>query len=388
MRTHTADDVVRTAFVRRFERAPAHVARAPGRLELLGNHTDYNEGLVLAAAIDRELAIATAPRADRLVRIASLALNEEVTLDPRGASPAAVPLWARYVVGVLVQLLARGIPVPGFDALVTSDLPPGAGLSSSAALEVATALSVRALAPFRLSPGDVADLDDAERWALARFCREAEREFVGVPCGLLDQVAVLFGRCDTALLLDCRAPSVEVLPLPDTALVVCDSGERHELADSGYAEIARACRTAATTLEVTSLRDADRERLATAKRRLTARERNCARHVVDEIARVATAATALRQGDLRTLGRCMTESHASSRRLLRNSTPVLDELVRLATDSGCLGSRLTGGGFGGSTVSLVAADEAPGFLLALAERTRAAGLQIAPRRFLPAAGAG
>ena len=156
MRTHTAEHVVRAAFAQRFERPPVHVARAPGRLELLGNHTDYNDGLVLAAAIDRELAIAIAPRTDRLVRIASLALNEEVTLDPRGVSPAAVPLWARYVVGVLAQLVARRITVPGFDALVTSDLPPGAGLSSSAALEVATALAVRALAPFRLSRGDAA----------------------------------------------------------------------------------------------------------------------------------------------------------------------------------------------------------------------------------------
>jgi galactokinase len=387
MRTHTADDVVRAAFARRFDRAPVHVARAPGRLELLGNHTDYNDGLVLAVAVDRELAIAVAPRGDRLVRIVSLALNEEVSLDPRGASPAAVPLWARYVVGVLAQLVTRGVTVPGFDALVTSDLPPGAGLSSSAALEVATALAVRGLAPYRLSPGGSHVLDDAERWALAALCRAAEREFVGVPCGLLDQVAVLFGRTEAALLLDCRAPSVQTVPLRDAALVVCDSGERHELADSGYAAIVDACRTAATTLRLPSLRDADLQGLAAAKRKLPARARDCARHVVEENARVATAATALGAGDLATVGRCMTESHASSRRLLRNSTPVLDELVRLALDCGALGARLTGGGFGGSTVSLVAADAAPAFLLALAERTRAAGLHIAPRRFLPAAGA-
>jgi galactokinase len=378
----------RAAFAERMGRAPRHVVRAPGRIELLGNHTDYNEGLVLSAAIDRDLALAVAPRDDGLVRIASSDQPDEALFAPAPESFAGLAPWAQYPAAVLLKLRERGVDVPGFDGLVASDVPVGSGLSSSAALEVATALAVRALRPYRLADG-AGELDEAERWQLAHLCRAAERDLVGVPCGLLDQVSVLFGAPEAALLIDCRAPSVERLPFRDVGLVVADSGKRHELTAGHYGEIAAACASAARALGVRALRDATPGDLLRDADRLSARDADCARHVVTEIERVARGAGALRAADLTTFGRLMAESHASSRDLLRNSTPELDLLVALALAlPGCLGARLTGGGFGGATVSLTHAERAETLALELAEHFRARSARaIATWRLRPAAGA-
>jgi galactokinase len=353
----TAHTRATDAFSERFGRSPEHLAHAPGRIELLGNHTDYNDGLVLSAAIDRTLVIAAARRPDGRIRLHSLEQDEAVTFDADAPDTARLASWARYPAGVIALLGRRGVAVPGFDAVIASDVPIGAGLSSSAAVEVATALAVRALSPFRLAGGAPAPLDDPERWQLAALCRAAEHEFAGVPVGLLDQVSVLFGARDHALLLDCRAPSVERLPLRGAALVVCDSGDRHALDDGRYAEIRDACVAAARHFGVAALRDVPEARLARMPGALGAREQACARHVVEEIARVARAADALRGDDLPAFGRLMVASHASSRTLLGNSTPALDLLVELALAMpGCLGARLTGGGFGGATVTLARPD--------------------------------
>jgi galactokinase len=365
------------------------VARAPGRVEILGNHTDYNEGLVLSAAIDRDLVMAVASRDDTQIRLVSTEEGSEVVLGVRNLQPDGLVPWARYVAGVLAKLTERGIGIPGFDAVIASDVPSGAGLSSSAALEVATALAVRALQPFRLADDRGAVLDAAERWQLAALCWAAERDLLGVPCGLLDQVSVLFGTANTVLLLDCRTPSVDTLALRGVAFVVADSGERHALTDGAYAALAALCASAARGLSVRALRDvppADVERLPPD---LGSAETGCVRHVVAENDRVARAAAALRVGDLRTVGRLMMESHASSREFLRNSTPDLDLLVELATaDAACFGARLTGGGFGGSTVSLVAGAVAGDFARRLAVRfEQRTGRPIVTRCLYPGVGA-
>jgi galactokinase len=380
----------REAFTRRFGRPPLHVTRAPGRVEILGNHTDYNEGLVLSAAIDRDLAIAIAGREDTQIRIASVEEGSEVVLSAGNVCADGIVPWARYVAGVLAKLAARGVGLPGFDAAIASDVPSGGGLSSSAALEVATALAVRAVQPFRLADDRGAMLDDAERWQLATLCRSAEQEIVGVPCGLLDHVSVLFGAPNALLYLDCRVPSVDTLRLGGATFVLADSGVRHALTDGAYTALAALCANAARTLGVRALRDvapAEIERLPPA---LAAAEAGCVRHVVAENARVAQAAAAVRAGDLRTVGRLMTESHASSRDLLRNSTPELDLLVELATaEPACFGARLTGGGFGGSTVSLVAGAVAEDFARRLAVRfEQRTGRPIVARCLGPGAGAG
>jgi galactokinase len=371
------------AFERRFGRAPACVVETPGRVELLGNHTDYNEGLVLGAAIDRSLAVAAAPRPDALLRFRSLEEDDEAVVDPAAWDPAAVAAWVRYPTGVVAALRARGARVPGFDAVVASDVPVGAGLGSSAALEVATALAIRAL------DGSARKFDDAERWALAHLCRAAERDWAGVPCGLLDQATVLFGRAERAVLLDCRVPSIAHVPLGDAVLVVCDSGERHALVQGRYAGIAAACAAATRALGVAALRDASPEDVARCAAAMDARAAACARHVVDEIARVARAAEALRANDLGAFGRLMTDSHASSRTLLGNSTPGLDALVDAALAvPGCLGARLTGGGFGGAIVALADAGSGEALCAALPASVRArTGRAVAAWALRPAAGA-
>jgi galactokinase len=380
----------REGFTRRFGRPPAHVLRAPGRVELLGNHTDYNDGLVLSAAIDRDLAMAVGPRLDAEVRLVSADEGAEIQLDVRQLAPEALFPWARYPAGVLTALAARGIGIPGFDALIESDVPSGAGLGSSAALEAVTALAVRALQPFRLADDRGAALDDAERWRLAHLLRAAEFDFVGVPCGILDQASVLFGASDTVLLIDCRVPSVQGLGVRKVAFVLADSGEPHSLASAPYAALRDACTLAARKLSVPALRDVAPGDLASLPDTLDDLEARCVRHVVAENERVAQAAKALRAGDLRTVGRLMTESHASSRDLLQNSTLDLDLLVELATaDPACFGARLTGGGFGGVTVSLVASEVAEGFAERLATQfDKRTGRLLGTACVLPAAAAG
>jgi galactokinase len=320
---------------------PTFHAFAPGRVELLGNHTDYNAGVVLSAAIQMGIRAEGSVRDDRRITLGSEGIEGEATaelaggLKPRGA-------WDDYPLGVVEMLRQAGAPVGGFDARFTADLPLGAGLSSSAALEVATAVLVTRMFPFAVSPLD-----------LAKICRRAENEFVGVSCGLLDQVSSIFGRRDHVVFLDCRAESVEPVPLPSSlGLLIVHSGVKHALTGGEYNERRDQCFEAARRMGVSALRDVTSGQLAAAD--LPALVKRRAAHITGENERVFLALDALRAGDGDRFGKLMTASHRSSMENFENSTPELDALVGIATrQPGCHGARLTGGGFGGAIVALV-----------------------------------
>ncbi len=385
-----------------FGHAPAHVVRAPGRLELLGNHTDYNNGLVLSLAIDKYIQIAVAPRADGKIELISSAFPgpEVFWLDRLAKNPAAP--WADYVKGVLEQLRKRGAHFSGFNAAIHGTIPPGAGLSSSAALEIATALAVRQLFPFSLtetglgappkrdSRGNLPPLASAERLTLARLCRAAENDYVGVRSGLLDQISSLFGRAGQVMEIDFQSLAVEFAPMTGEAVIVCDSGVKRALVSGAYNELREQCEGAARALGVPSLRAVDPARLAANKAKLTARQYECAYHVTGEIQRVILGVRALREDDHRLFGELMFRSHESSRDFMKNSAPELDLLVEIArAHPACLGARLTGGGFGGATINLVAYHQAEDFMAAIAREYHArSGRELKPMVCQIADGAG
>lgn len=343
------------------------LVRAPGRLELLGNHTDYNEGLVLALAVDKYLHIASSPRSDGRIEIVTSAFpgREKFPFDRLKKNPAAP--WADYVKGVLDQLRRRGVHFGGFNAAIHSSVPVGAGLSSSAALLVATALTIRQLHPFRLlggrrttpperdAKGNLPPFTAAERLELAKLCLAAETQFVGLQCGLLDQISSLFGKAYHAMEIDCREHTVRHAPfVGEFAIVVCQSGVPHELAAGEYNQRRALCDSATKKLQAKALRSVEPRYLSANKSSLTEREHQCAYHVVGEIQRVIFGERALRAGDFAQFGQFMFQSHESSRDFFKNSCPELDLLVELArAQPGCLGARLTGGGFGGATINLV-----------------------------------
>jgi galactokinase len=326
-------------------------ARAPGRVELLGNHTDYNEGVVLAAAINHAvIARGAATEAGRIVLASALAAQPvDVSLTDFAPLTGAAA-WANYALGVVACLQQDGFALRGFRMSIESDVPAGAGLSSSAALEVATACLLKKL--FAL---------DLEPLALAKLCRRAENDFVGVQCGLLDQATSVFGKRGQAVYLDCRSEAVENIPLPlDTSLLVYDGGVEHRLTGGEYNERREQCFAAARALGVKALRDVDSAQLAAARATLDPIVYRRALHIVGEDERVFAGIDCLRKGDGATFGSLMFASHESSRVNFENSTPELDTLVELARAiPGVLGSRLTGGGFGGATVSLVESAAAP-----------------------------
>jgi galactokinase len=280
------------------------------------------------------------------------------------------------VKGVLLELRRKGVHFSGFSAAIDSSIPLGAGMSSSAALEVATALVVRELYPYALNEYGAADLPPPrdrrgrlpalglkERLPLARICQAAENRFVGVQCGLLDQISSLCAKAHHVLSIDCRFQTVAHAPLIGEAMVVCNSGVKHELVAGEYNALREHCESAARALRAKSLRSVEMSYLKANKEKLSAREYECAYHVVGEIQRVVYAERALREDDHRQFGEFMFQSHESSRDFLRNSCPELDRLVALARrHRACLGSRLTGGGFGGATISMVAYHEVESFI--------------------------
>jgi galactokinase len=358
---------LRDFFRRHFHRAPSVVVRAPGRLELLGNHTDYNQGLVLSLAVDKYIQIAASPREDGLIELVSSAFPaaEKISVNDLRKNPERP--WADYVKGVLLELQKVGIHFSGFSAAIHGTLPMGAGMSSSAALEVATALTIKRLFPFSLGGGAVerptgrgpnpseARMSAGEKLALARVCLAAENRFVGVNCGILDQISSLFGRASHAILIDCQNLAVDLVPLADgVSIVICQSGVKHQLVAGEYNELRRRCEAAASAMGLPSLRRADMDMLESWRARLPARDYACARHIIGEIQRVARGETALRAGDFQQFGQYMFQSHESSRDFFGNSAPELDLLVETAREHpACLGARLTGGGFGGATINLV-----------------------------------
>ena len=307
---------------------------APGRLELLGNHTDYNDGLVMSLAVDKYIIMASSPRTDGKVELVTSAFpgREIFSVNEFKKNPAAP--WANYVKGVLEQLHRRGVHFSGFSAAIHGTIPIGAGMSSSAALEVATALTVRKLFPFSLSNnslkappqrdknGELPPTPQPERLELAKLCRAAENQFVGVNCGILDQISSLFGKAWNVIDIDCDSLAVDHSPMPGEAIIVCNSGVKHELVGGEYNELPpelRECRQKARR-QIPSQRGRERRR---GEQSETFSARICLRapHVTTEIARVVAGARALRDDDHLQFGQYMFQSHESSRDYLARTAP-------------------------------------------------------------------
>jgi galactokinase len=331
----------------------AGVYAAPGRVNLMGDHTDYNDGFVLPMAIDRWCVVGLERATDGAVRASSseaagkVAVPADGSRDPRRVEPA----WGRFVAGVVRALVARGAEIPGARLRLSSSVPLGSGLSSSSAFAVALTLALADVARFSV------DGVGAARLALA-----AEVEATDVPGGLMDQLAAIFGRRDHALLIDCRGPVIEPVPIAgDVAVLVVHSGLPRRLADSSYAARRAECEAVAARLGVRALRDATPDQVADEPR---------ARHVVAENARVHDTAAALSAGDLDALGALFLASHASLRDDYRVSTRELDVLVDALVESGAAGARLTGAGFGGCVVAVSARNDADRVLERAIERYR------------------
>ena len=326
-------------------RAPEIIARAPGRIEFIGNHTDYNGGTVLGAAIDRGVWVALARRADGQRRFASDQRGEIVAVSADKLEKlSGARSWVNYPLGVLAALPEFGLRAPaGFDYLAMSDLPSGAGLSSSAAIELASGLA------FLEAVGE-----RPARETLVKVGRHAENHFVGVPCGILDQGVSGFGRKDHLVFIDCRGPRFDTVPVPAGAhFWIFNTHTQHALIDGLYAARHRECRAAAQALGVAQLVDVPLAALVDAEKKLDPVACKRARHIVEEIARVDAAVVALRAGDLAAVGKLLTASHRSSQQLFENSTAELDFLVdALVTTPHVFGARLTGGGFGGAVMAL------------------------------------
>jgi len=333
-----------------FGRPPAGAARAPGRVNLIGEHTDYNDGFVLPIAIERSATATWAPRSDRTLRVHSGRFGETASVDLDGPVRPRPGHWSNYVVGVAVELAAAGVPPAGADVRIDSDVPPGGGLSSSAAIEVAAALALMAAAG---RPGAIDGRD------LALLCQRAENDFAGAPCGIMDQSIAVMARAGHALLLDCRDGQTRHVPFDDRAgvLLVADTQVRHDIGEGGYPLRRKQCRAAAEALGVAALRDATMASADAAG--LTGDPRKRARHVVGEIARTLEAVEALSAGDYGRFGELMFASHASLRDDFEVSCAELDAIVDAAAGcDGVIGARMTGGGFGGCAIALVEAGAA------------------------------
>jgi galactokinase len=344
-----------SAFKTQFRNQPTHIFRAPGRVNLLGEHIDYNGGPVLPAAIDRAVYLAAAENTSGIVQLYAIDIGQEISfsLDKFESKQDLVgntlPGWALYPAGVAWALKQAGLEIAGIQAVYTSDVPIGAGLSSSAAVEIVFAITWQAFGDWVV-----------DRMTLARLCQRAENEFVGVSSGLMDQFASAHGVADHALYFDTRSLEWEAVPLPQgTVLVVADSGVRRSLTSSAYNERRASCEQAVNLLrqelpKIYSLRDVSPAEYEQWRHLLPHTIRMRAEHVIMEIERVFSAVSALRAGDQETFGSLMYTGHASLRDLYQVSTPELDALVEIASQiPGCIGARLTGAGFGGCTINLV-----------------------------------
>ncbi len=355
-------------FARRFGQTPEIVVRAPGRVNLIGEHTDYNDGFVLPAAIDRNVLLAAARRNDDRVHLLAVDLNSEDEFLLSAAERIEERLWSNYHRGVAFMLQAHGYPLIGANVAFSSNVPIGAGLSSSAAVETAIAFGLLTLAD-----------QEMNRPQMALACQQAEHEYAGVPCGIMDQFISALGRTNHVLLIDCRDLSYQHVPVPTAArIVVADTGVRRALAGSEYRVRRRQCEEAVRLLQpvlpgIRALRDVSVEDLGRHGHLLPEVVRRRARHVVSENQRVLDTVAALERGDLPYVGQLLVESHRSLRDDYEVSSPELDAMVEAAMAvPGCFGSRLTGAGFGGCTVSLVANGAVDDFVryLSLAYRER------------------
>lgn len=331
-----------------FGDAPAQLAFAPGRIEFIGNHTDYNGGLVMGAAVAEGITVAAAKREDRKIHLiceqGQLVEADLDQLEPKEGEAS----WTNYPVGVTKALLESGMPMPcGYNLAVVSDLPIGAGMSSSAAIELATAYVLAALFGF-----------DSDQAGFARIGRKAENEFVGMPCGILDQGVSAFGEADHLVRIDCATETFSTIPMPEgTHFWIFNSNKKHALVDSAYADRFKECHEALAQLqsrypEAKTLSDISPEQLEIARKDLDELLYRRAAHIVGENARVRAVETALTEGDLLAVGTALKDSHESSRVNFENSIPELDFLVQaLSQDPNVYGARLTGGGFGGAVMA-------------------------------------
>ncbi len=334
-------------FNRCYGRPPARIARAPGRVNLIGEHTDYNDGFVLPMALGCATYVAAAPRADRQVNIiaADMAWQSSSFALDAPISPAPDAPWSNYVRGMAAGLLAHGVPLRGADLMIMGDVPQGAGLSSSASLEMAAGYAL-----VRLAGGDV------DRTTLARIGQQAEHDFAGCNCGVMDQLVSARGVAGHALHIDCRSLDARAVPLPADAIVlIVHSGQTRGLVDGDYNTRRAQCQAAAAHYRVPALRDLDGATLDADRAGLDALSYRRARHVVTENARTLEAADCLTRNDMPRLGALMAASHASMRDDFEITTPVIDGLVGLLQSAiGAQGgARMTGGGFGGAVVAIM-----------------------------------
>lgn len=367
-----------SAFQELFGHKAEVLAEAPGRVNLIGEHIDYSEGFVLPFAIADRTFAAIARNDDGLVRIASQQRKNRIfTIDIKDVKPGSAGDWEKYVLGVIWTLNISS----GVDILVDGHVPSGAGLSSSAALECSVAVGLNAL--FSLGKS----LED-----LARATQKAENDYVGMPCGIMDQSVSLMGREGSALLLDCRDLSTESVPFDVASqgleLLIIDTQAHHALVDGGYAERRASCESVAAKFDIPSMRHLTMHTLNARKSEITEVEYIRARHAVTEIVRVKDAVAALKASDFTTLGRLINESHISLRDDYTVSCPELDAAVDASLEAGALGSRMVGGGFGGSAIALIKADQIDSVKEAIKKSYAAKGFK-APRFFtsLPSAGA-
>lgn len=367
----------REKFEKHFETQAFLLASAPARVNLIGEHIDYCDGFVLPGGIDRHVVIAAAPNGTSQANLVSSLLPDEpvtVMLDEKQKS--GQPKWANYMRGVFDGFFEKDFfPLPGFDAMVHSNVPLGAGLSSSAALEVATATLVEGLLGIEINPKNKALL-----------CQRAEHKFAGVPCGIMDQFASVFAKAGHLVLIDCRSEEAQPIPLVDDSLslVIADTNVHHALSDGGYANRRKQTEVALSILGKSTWRDVTTEDLESAKDKMNEVVFRRARHVVTEIARTQQAALAISRGQTEDVGQMMDASHRSLRDDFEVSCEELDTMVEIAwgvgADGGVVGSRMTGGGFGGSTVTLVKND-AVDDLVAKLESDYRAKTNIEPQIF-------
>jgi galactokinase len=356
LRSESPVDVLAALFREMYASSP-NIFRAPGRVNVIGEHTDYNDGFVMPAAIELSTWVAAAKRDDRMVETYSGYFNEKIILSLDELAGPPRRHWSDFARGVAATLESAGHKLTGANLVIHGEVPLGAGLSSSASLEVATALALTSLSGITLP-----------RLELAKLCQKAEHEYVGTRCGIMDQFIATFGAAGHALLLDCRSLEYQPLPIPsDVRLVVCNSMVKHELASGEYNRRRADCEIGVKLLqqnlpEIHALRDVEIADLEAHRQALSTTVYRRCRHVVTENQRVLAAAKALQSGDADRFGHLMYRSHASLRDDYEVSCRELDLLVHLASSSpGVYGARMTGGGFGGCTINLVKSDAADTF---------------------------
>jgi galactokinase len=371
-------------FAKAYGRQPRWITAAPGRVNIIGEHTDYNDGFVFPMAIDRYTVIAASPAVGKKIQLRSTLEDKPATIDlSQPLKPAAKGAWLNYPLGVVAGFLARGQNPGGFDALIHSTVPLGGGLSSSAALEVSTATLLETITGKKLAPVEKALL-----------CQKAEHDYAGMPCGIMDQFISVMGKENHLLLLDCRSCKPELVPMsdPSVAVLITNTNVKHELTGGGYAKRRQQCEEAARILGLKSLRDADAGMLEEARGKMDEVVYRRARHVIGEIERTIHAAEGVRASNWPTVGQLMYASHYSLKDDYEVSCPELDAVVEIAeaigSKGGVIGCRMTGGGFGGCAVALVEADK----VASISERVAAEyekRTKIKPTLFVsrPAAGA-